>query len=391
MVYRRGTRPGFTFQAKTRTGWRQMGCETPDKALAQKIEAMWSDLAVKERAWDVLEKVRPQRMKEPPPGTFTIGELYDWWLESRRNVAALRRRVNDQDIEPLVEPWNVWLASQRGADWTQHALNYVRGLVPQGQPRMASSVTDTWLTNELAKIPLARNTLRKIHSAWSSYFGYCASVGKAFDANPMDKVVRGERQKFPPRFYDGETVERIVAWQPVAVRRAFFALVYGTAADVSPAVAIERADVNPSTKEVRIAGTKTFARDRIVRVADWAWPIFWEHAKTVLHGRIFEGFDRWTVSDWHRQAIGIGCKNPSGKVVWPGLQLSKRLPLRMARHHYAVRMLSAGTPAKVVAEQLGSDERTVLEYYGPWVPTGADRDKWERVATKHESAKRRAN
>lgn len=109
----------------------------------------------------------------------------------------------------------------------------------------------------------------------------------------------------------------------------------------------------------------------------------------MLHGRIF-AFDRWQVSDWHRHAVSDGTKDTHGNIERAGLKLSKRLALRKSRHHYAVRMLAAGVPAKVVADQLGSDEKTVLTYYGPWVPTGADRDKWEKVATKHETKKRKA-
>lgn len=390
MVYRRDGRRAYTFQARTRTGFEQMGAGTEDKALATKIEHMWNDdLAGKERAWDVLEKVRPLR-KKLEPGTVTVVQLYDLWIESKRNIAALRRRLADVDLEPLVAQWNTWLKSQKGADWAAHALVHVRRILPDGVPLYASSVTDTWLTTELAKIPLKRNTVRKIHSSWSSFFGYCTTVEKAFDVNPMSRVVRGEREKRPPVFYNQEAAERIVAWQPTEKRRAFFALVYGTGADVTPATLLEKDAINPVTHEVRVAGTKSGARDRIVRMADWAWPAFWSYASTVLHGRIFDGFDRWMMSDWHRQTVGVGVKDTHGIVTHAGLELSRRLPLRMARHHFAVRLLQAGAPVRVAAEQLGSDEKTVLDYYGPWITDAGDRAKWEKVATKQEAQRRKA-
>jgi integrase len=177
----------------------------------------------------------------------------------------------------------------------------------------------------------------------------------------------------PPTFYDRATVDKIIAWQPDEARRAFFALVYGTAADVSPALIVEREDFDASAKRVRIRGTKTATRDRTARVADWAWPIVWGFAKTTIHGRVFPAaWNRWTVSDWHRQTVGDGVRDTQGDVEREGLKLEKRLPLRRARHHYAVRMLAAGVPAKLVAEQLGSDERTVLRFYGPFLPSAAD-------------------
>lgn len=388
MVYRRGGRIAYSFQARTRTGFEQMGTGTTDRALALKIEGMWQELA-NERAWDVLEKVRPLR-KKPTPGTVTIGELHDLWVEGKRNVAALRRRLNDVALEPIIEEWNRWLGSRKGKDWTQHALAYVLLLFPPGKDIRASQVTDTWLTTELAKLGFKRNTLRKVHAAWSSFFGYCTDVAKAFEFNPMSRVSRPEREKKPPVFYDQETAERIVGWHEESKRRAFFALVYGTGADVTPATLVERSDINAAEREVRIMGTKSGGRDRIVRVADWAWPIFWAWAKSLLHGRVFVGYDRWMVSDWHRQSVGDGVKDTHGNVEHKGLELSKRLPLRMARHHFAVRMLSAGAPIRLVAEQLGSDEKTVLDYYGPWITNPSDRARWEKVATKHETKRRKA-
>jgi site-specific recombinase XerD len=51
-------------------------------------------------------------------------------------------------------------------------------------------------------------------------------------------------------------------------RRALFALLHGTGAEVSVALRLTRADVDPAVKEIRAAGTKTHTRDRMARVAD---------------------------------------------------------------------------------------------------------------------------
>lgn len=389
MVYRRKGRDTFTFQGRTRTGYDQIGTGVKDKNLAAKIEGMWQDLA-DDRAWDILEKVRPLR-KKPVPGTVTVGQLHDLWVECKRNVAALRRRLNDIDIEPLVAEWHTWLKSQKGKDWAQHALTHVRRIVPEGKPLRASQVTDTWLTTELAKIGLKRNTVRKVHASWSSFFGYCADVQKAFDYNPMSRVTRPDRQKHPPAFYDEATVDRIIGWQPTDARRAFMALVYGTGADVTPALLLEKQDIDPVTHEVRIRGTKFHTRDRLVRVADRLWPIFWEGVRRVVMYRVFPRYwNRWTVADWHRQTVGPGVKDKHGNVIQAGLDLATKLPLRHARHHFAVRLLKAGAPIKLVSEQLGSDEKTVLDYYGPWITNASDRARWEKVATKQETQRRKA-
>jgi integrase len=199
----------------------------------------------------------------------------------------------------------------------------------------------------------------------------------------MQHVDRPGSELAPRQFYDAATVLQIVRAQPTIERAAFFALVYGTGADVSPAVALQKGDVNSVTREVRIAGTKSAARDRLVRVNEALWPVFWKHSKLVLSGNIFPGRDRFIVSDWHRQTVGNGTKDTHGKIVMQGLGLKMRLPLRCARHHFAVRLLQAGAPIQIVAQQLGSDQRTVLKHYGVWAASSDDRARWEKEASKH--------
>lgn len=388
MVYKRKGRPSYSFEAKTRHGWKQVCAHTSDKKLAGSIEHMWSVLSNKHRAWDLLEPV----LAKPR----TIGTLYDQWDSTQHSVEGMRRLAADVDLEPLVSEWSVVMQSQVGADWAEHALAHVRHFIPAGTPRMVSSVTADWLTTTLSAYPGKRNTRRKVHSSLSVFFDH-PSVSRLFPANPMLAVSRPKIERSPIAFYDAGTVAKIVDRPLQPERRALFALIYGTGADVSPAVAVEREDVNAATKEVRIQGTKTAFRDRVVRVSDAQWPIFWKHAKTVLSGRIFPTtWNRWTVSDWHRHAVGEGRRatqtksNPKPEIVEAGLNLPKRLPLRKARHHFAVRLLESGAAIRVVAEQLGSDERTVLLTYGPWITSSEDRARAEKMAGKHETKRREA-
>jgi hypothetical protein len=142
MVYRRRDkksgklRPGWTFQARTQTGWKQLGSGTHNKTLAGKIEGMWETLAAEHRAWDILGRVMG--------GQLAIGVLYDLWLGSRYDVHAVRRQLNDVNLEPLVEEWHgVYARSGPKADSAAHALAHVRSLLPAGELRLASTVTAT--------------------------------------------------------------------------------------------------------------------------------------------------------------------------------------------------------------------------------------------------------
>jgi integrase len=179
------------------------------------------------------------------------------------------------------------------------------------------------------------------------------------------------------RFYELDVVERIVAAQPTAERRALMALLYGTAIDLSTALGLSRADVNPATKEIRAAGTKAHTRDRVCRVADWAWPIIWEHIRDRLPvARLFrDDLTRWTVSDWHRETV-TSLKLP-------------QYPLRNARDHWAVYRLRAGAPVALVQTQLGhGSPMLTLTKYGRFMPSPADRNRWEAEAARVEAERR---
>lgn len=374
MVYRRPARPTYVFHAKTRKGFRQFSTRTSDKRLADRIEAMWNVLADEHRAWDCLELVLTKQVK--------IGELFDLWLESGRKIADLRRRLNDIDLEPLVgEFLTIYGKLRERTDTVDHVRAHLRWLMPEGQRFPRSQGNADWLTSRLYQYEGKPGTLRKVHSSWSVFFTYLTKTKKAFDRNPMETVERPPVTKPPIRFYELDTVERIVGWQPTAERRALFALLYGTGIEISVALGLTRADVHEARKEVRAAGTKTHSRDRIVRVADWAWPTFWGHAEAILPAaKLFPAVpSRHTASDWHAATV-------------KGLDLSEQYPMYNARHHWAVRQLRGGAPIRLVQEQLGhSSPNLTLSTYGQFKATGQDRDKWEAAATQYERDRRESS
>jgi integrase len=200
----------------------------------------------------------------------------------------------------------------------------------------------------------------------------------------MDRVSRPAEEASPIRFYELDVVEQIVGWQPTEARRAFFALAYGSGIEVSVAIALARADFNPGTREVRAAGTKAHTRDRVVRIANWAWPIIWGHVSHFLpQARPWQAWSRWTASDWHRETVGW---DPEAQ---RGLNLDRRYPLHCARDHWAVMRLRSGAPVAVVQLQLGHESPTLtLRKYGRFIPSGADRDRVEQQASEYEERRR---
>lgn len=373
MVFKRPGRKTFTFQARTATGWKQLGTRTATRSLAGKIEDMWETLATEHRAWDVLGQVLA--------GAIGIGQLYDLWKETANDVGKVRRRLKDADLEAIVEEFLAVHARRVKPDSLEHVRIHLRHLLPEGQRFPVSAATEARLTAALYSYQGKRNTLRKVHSSWSVFFEYATDVNKLFERNPMDKVPRPLEEKTPIRFYELDVVERIVAWQPTPERRAIMALLYGTAIEVSVVLELTRGDVWGGTREIRARGTKAHKRDRVSRVADWAWPIVNAHVAEMLPTtRLWPAsWNRWTVSDWHRDTV-------------KALALPQRYPLHCARDHWAVRAARAGTPVAVIQQQLGHGSAVLsLEKYGRFLPSVADRAKWEQAATAHDEQRRQAN
>lgn len=361
MVFKRKGRPSLYFQGRTPTGYKQLSTDTSNRTLANKIVAMWDALA-DERAWDVLNRVLG--------GSLKIGTLYDRWADARHDVKALRRHLEDVDVLAFREEF---LAVHRRNVKHDSAERVRVHLDALPAPLLRSQVTTAALTAALYAYQGKRNTVRKVHSSWSVFFAYLTDVKALFEFNPMEKVERPNVERSPIRFYELADVERIIDAQPMNARRPLMALLYGTAIELSVALRLKRADVSMETHEIRAAGTKAHSRDRVVRVADWAWPYIERLTKGKLpQSPLFgEHWTRWTVSDWHRETV-----KALGLPVYP---------LHNARDHWAVRAARAGTPIAVIQAQLGHESPTLaLTKYGRFLPSAADRAKWEREATKND-------
>lgn len=349
MVYRRTGGGTYTFKARLPNGrTKQLQTGAPftgaGKALAQRIDAMWASLALEHRAWDLLEPVLTAHHGQR---AARLGRLYDLWVSTRYNVGEVRRLLSDVDLEPLVEPWRASHSRGVSTGYADHVIVHVRWLIPDGEPCPLSRVTTAWLTERLAAYPGKRNTLRRVHSAWSLFFEHVTRVHGHFPANPMDAVTRPAEEKSPIAFYELGEVQRIVGAQPTPDRRALFAILYGTGVEVSTALRLTRADIWEASREVRAAGTKTHTRDRVAVVADWAWPIIATYVRQMLPAaRLFPAeWKVYQVNHWHRW------------IVLEKLKLSRRLRVHAARHHWAVMRLRAGVPLEWSGASLATARR----------------------------------
>lgn len=372
-VLTRRDRPTLYLQARTRNGWKQISTGTKDKRLAKEMDRMWEILA-SAREWDLLSQVENH--------TLEIGKLYDAWREAKGNTSLLRQKLNDTDIAALVPAYLAWYAAQgRALDTVSHAATVLRWLFSVDESVTASQVDAKWLTKRLTDYRASPATRRKVHSLWSGFLEYSVTQG-AITSNPMLAVKRPAPPKSQPRFYERDLVARIIDKQPSAERRAFFALMYGTAMDVSTALEIRRSDfVDVERRLVRACGTKTGARDRMVVVDEWAWPSIWEVARNAIGiARIFpKQWSRWTVSDWHRETVRA-------------LEFPDQYPLRNARHHWAVIHARGGMPIQMIADQLGhTSPQLALKVYGRFIAKGSDLEHWAKRVDEYERTRVSAN
>jgi integrase len=220
--------------------------------------------------------------------------------------------------------------------------------------------------------------LRNAENPWSGFFAYIAgpavSTGALYASNLMDAVTRPNPKPPPIRFYELREIGLLLAQAPSREMRALWALLYATSIDISTAIQLRRQDFDEDQREVRAPGTKAHARDRICRVADWAWDIVAEFLEDKqLADELWPGWNRWTPTDVHKVAAKAAGLRPL-------------LPLRCSRHAWAVRAAKAGTPIAVIAAQLGhGSPQLVLTRYGRFMPQATDRDRWEKRASERDA------
>ena len=354
---------------------------TRDPNTARKIEAMVRELGPKElRAWDVLEAVTSRRVK--------LAQLWDWWVQDRRDLAKIRARLADVDLALTIPAWQRAVLLGAGADTAAHYEHAVRS-VCAGETLPRSSLTTArireWLGTRTKTVgqgeeqkqeAVSTGTARKYHVALSSFLDYCRSIG-LLDRDLMADVPTPAAGA--PRDRHLETAD-VTAFADAMAEpfRTITALMAGTGIELSVALALRVSDVDVAHQEIRARGTKTKAagpwRDRLCKVATWAWPyVAAAFEQKTRAARLFPDVDRWDVA----QATTAACAT---------LEIRDYTP-RDHRHTWAVRAVKSGMPIELVARQLGhKDGVLALRVYGRYVPRQEEREKWEKIATAQDEA-----
>lgn len=339
----------------TRHGWVDRSTGSRDKSTAKAMDRMLEVLGPKgNRSWDLLDRVADS--------TLTLGRLYDAWRIGA--LDQLRAELRDVDLATFVVRWQEFLVGRLSLGECDRYLSHVRTLIPAGAPCLRSRLTTDALERWLTGLTVGPSTQRKYFAAAHSFFAYCRTVHKLFDRDPMADL--SPPPAAPPRveYYEMAEVLRLVSAAPEPWQ-SFFALLYGTAIEVTVALDLRRRDVDLATREIRARGTKTHSRDRVASIASWSLPWLTKLVADKLpDAPLFPRMDRWRASKRHT-AAAEACE-------------LRVLRVHDARHHWAVRGVKAGMPLELVSRQLGHANAVMcLRIYGRWIPTRADRQAWD--------------
>jgi integrase len=354
--HRPKSRTIWRVKVPTRHGWVDRSTGSRDKSIAKAMDRMLEDLGPRgKRSWDLLDRVADS--------TLTLGRLYDAWRLA--DLDTLRAELADVDLGPFIPRWQDYLVGRVSDGERDRYLHHVRGLAGvEGTPFPRSSVTSSRLEAWLTGLPVGPSTQRKYHAALSSFLTYCRAVHRLFDRDPMADLAPPPANAPRVEYYDLPEVRRILGASPEPWQ-SLYALLYGTAIEVTTALDLRRRDVDLQAREIRARGTKAHNRDRIASIASWSLPwITRLVADKLPDAPLFPKMDRWRANKKHAA-------------------VAKELELRVlrvhdARHHWAVRQLRAGVPIELVSRQLGHANAVMaLRIYGRFIPTTADRHAWD--------------
>lgn len=361
------------------------GTGTTDKRTAERMESMVTELAAR-REWELLEAVQRGDGRDRsaagtrPDASVTLGELFDAWRAGPSHLEALKARLNDVDVQPLIGPWLDSVRAKLGDSPTLgHYEMHVGTLIPEGKRFARSELTYPRIAAWLAGLKVTDPTKRTYRAALSSFCVYLVRSG-VLTANPVRDVTAPKAGAPRRRYLDQSQVIRLVEGQEEPFR-TLSAIVHGTGMEISVALGLKRGDVDTLRKTAHAAGTKTRSRDRIAYIAEWAWPYVERHIKALTPAApLFPDVTRWRAGDVHRAAC---------KALGEGFEDYR---MHDARHTYAVRAIRAGAPFEVVAAQLGhADTLMVIKVYGRFRPSDDEFRKWERIAAVQDAAQAKAN
>jgi integrase len=394
----------------TRAGaWVKRSTGTSDRVEARAIDQMLAYLGPRPygvEAWDLLDRVLE--------GELTLAELATHWrsvplVEDPRaelgvrpptdpeRLDHVRALLTDLDLVPLLEgPFFEAMtrpASGIREDSAKHYRAAVRTLI--GAPAEDETPAPPFYRSQLTSDALLEwiegmddvgpGTVRKRGMGMRRFTAWLLAH-RYILRDPMATIPLPPQG--PPLCHYLETADAVrLADAQAGEHRLFSATLAGTALEVTTGLEVRVRAVSVQDREIHAPGTKTYTRDRVVRVAEWAWPAVLE-AMRGKHpdSRLFAGIpDRWIARDSHIAAVKhLATPEGGGHLIYV---TPKPYTLRDQRHTWAVRAVRSGWPIELVSRQLGhANAILALLVYAKFIPTQQERDRWEQLAAARDAA-----
>lgn len=384
--------------------WVARSTGTRDPQRAKLMQRMVDVLGPKDKAaWDLMETVTA-----PENPTHTLSELFELWLSTPvtrhdpqtgdpiapsddERIRHMRAQLRDVDVEPMIEDFFKVMTGPKenvGKDTAQHYRAAVRTLITKGKPYLVSRLTkrelETWL-EEMDEV--SPSTVRKRGIGMMRFIGFLRGR-QVLHHDPMAEITLPAQNDPLVHYIQTADVIRLADAAPGQYRLFEYAL-GGTGMEVSTALSVRVRSVSKLDRSIHAPGTKTYNRDRIVRVADYAWDAVLEATKRKhADSRLFDEIpDRWWARDAHVEA--------RDSLIAKGHRVYAEMPdgrphdytLRDHRHTWAVRALASGWTVEAVRQQLGhANGILVNRVYGIHILRKEDVDRYEKLATARDEA-----
>ena len=384
----------------TRSGlWRNRTTGTRDRVTAGRMQRMIEELGpLGRQEWEILDPVGSS------PPTISVPELWRRWNQTPgrydgqgrfiapsvdERIEYVKQSFRTGNVVTLADEWHEVMrrpGSGISRDTADHYFAAVKSYLAwamegeEGKEVQLSELTELALSEWIEEMDDVRPaTVRKRGIGVGRFTAWLKSR-RHLPTDPMEEISLPGAG--PPRTHHIDTpLAILLAGAQTGDYWRLGLLLPGTGIEVSTALALRVRNVEKETREIRAAGTKTHNRDRIVRVADYAWPavlaaINGKHPDALLFDEIP---NRFAAGDAHRDAVkALGGKHPI-------LLEQGGYTMRDHRHTWAVRAVRSGWPIEAVGRQLGhKDGVLALRVYGRFQPTQVERDRWERMATERD-------
>jgi integrase len=380
---------------------------TKDPLRAKAMQRMIDTCGPKDRgAWDLLEQITEDDPKigRPPK---TLPELFDLWASTPvtrfdpasgepiapgddERLKFVREQLRNVDLSPLVDDFYTALTRAAEAvsdDTAKHYRAAVRLFVPKNELVPLSKLCDRELRQWLEDMDdVEAGTVRKRGIGMMRFIGWLRGKGH-LHYDPMADITLPPQG--PPLCHYIEVADATrLADTCTGQYRLLEYVLPGTAIEVTTSLRIRVRDVSKAETSIHAPGTKSYNRDRVVIVADFAWPAVLELMKGKhADARLFDLIpDRWYARDAHASAVAALVAKDHRVYAEMAGGIAHNYTMRDHRHTWAVRAVRSGWPIPGIAEQLGHGDGGVLalRVYGRFRPKAEERQKWEAMATARD-------